>query len=47
MIHDGQRVCVVVTATYNVLKSDVLYRLEQEGMEADASTLAHETCNYE
>lgn len=41
---DGQRVCVMVTATYHILKSTISYALDKNDMEADPSTLCHEDC---
>lgn len=44
LIMDGQRVCVMVTATYHILKSTISYALDKNDMEADPSTLCHEDC---
>jgi hypothetical protein len=44
LIKDGDRVTVQVTSTYHILKSTVAYALNREDMEADSSTLRHESC---
>lgn len=44
-ITNGQRVKVVVTATYHALKSTVAYALDKHDLEADASTLCHDQCH--
>lgn len=44
LIQDGDRVGVWVTATYHVLKSTVAYALDKTDMEADSSSLIHESC---
>jgi hypothetical protein len=46
----GQRVSVVMTATYIPLKSKIAYALSNDDKEADADTLVHASshdCEYE
>ena len=47
---EGQRVSVVATATYHVLKSKIAYALDKHDMDCDPDTLVHanqeEDCKY-
>lgn len=43
-IKEGDVVQVQVTATYHELKSQVVYALDKDDMEADATTLEHQKC---
>lgn len=45
LIHDGQKVRVMVEATYHILKSTVSYALDKYDLEADSSTLCHKECS--
>lgn len=44
IIQEGQKVRVMVEATYNLLKFSVSYALDKKDLEADASTLCHVRC---
>jgi hypothetical protein len=44
MIHDGDKVQVLVTSTYHILKSTVAFALDKFDMEADSKTLCHVRC---
>lgn len=49
-LREGQLACVVVTATYHILKSSVAYALDKTDMNADPDTLVHgkpEECVYD
>lgn len=49
-LKEGQRVSVVMSATYHMLKSRIAYALDKTDMEADAETIVHakeEDCVYE
>jgi hypothetical protein len=41
LIQEGQRVNVMVQATYHILKSSVAYALDKTDLTADASSLHH------
>ena len=46
---EGQLACVLVTATYHILKSSVAYALDKSDMWADPESLVHavpEDCIY-
>lgn len=50
LLKEGDRVSVVMTATYHVLKSDIAYALDKYDMVADPDTLVHadsQGCEYE
>lgn len=46
VIKEGERVEVLVEATYHVLKSQVAFALDKTSLEADTSTLRHVSCTY-
>jgi len=49
-LKEGQRVSVVATASYHVLKSKIAYALDKGDMECDPDTLVHaleEDCQYD
>lgn len=45
LIHEGEKVQVLVISTYHLLKSTTTYALDKNDMEADSSTLSHLRCN--
>lgn len=44
VIHDGDKVQVLVTSTYHLLASIRAYALDKYDMEADSTTLCHRDC---
>ena len=44
LIHDGDKVQVMVTSTYHIMKSTIAYALDKFDLEADSSTLCHLRC---
>lgn len=52
LIKEGERVEVLVRATFHVLKSKIAYALDKEDLETVSGTIAHTACaddedNYE
>ncbi len=43
-LQEGDKICVLVTATYHSLKSKIAYALDKSDMVAHGDTLAHENC---
>jgi hypothetical protein len=49
-IREGERVSVLVEATYHILKSKIAYALDKEDLVADPESLVHaqgSECHYE
>lgn len=44
LLKEGDKVSVLVTSTYHVLKSTVAYALDKNDLVAISSTLAHVDC---
>lgn len=44
LILDGQRIRVMVDATYHVLKSTLCHAIDKNDMEPDSDTLCHKKC---